>query len=89
MKVVIVFRRNSDHGRMVEEFVHDFKRLHPDANLEVKDLDTREGADAAKLYDVISPPATLALRDDGSMLNMWQGEQMPLMNEVASYLQMG
>jgi hypothetical protein len=89
MKVVIVYRRNSDHGRSVEEFVHDFRRLHPDANLEEKDLDTREGAEAAKLYDVTSAPATLALRDDGSLLNMWQGEQLPLMNEVASYLQMG
>jgi hypothetical protein len=30
-------------------------------------------------------PAILALRDDGSVLKVWEGATMPLMDEVASY----
>lgn len=89
MKVVIVYRRESEHGRRVEEFIHEFKRLHPGVVVEEKSLDTREGAELAKLYDVINPPGVLALRNDGTVLNTWQGEVLPLMNEVASYVAIG
>lgn len=40
----------------------------------------------ARLYDVTSYPAVLATRDSGEMLALWQGDQLPLMNEVAAYL---
>jgi hypothetical protein len=88
MKLLVVYRRESDSGRSVEEFIHDFERLHPGAKIEARSLDTREGAEAARLYDVTNPPAIIATKDDGAPLNTWQGEQLPLMNEVASYLQM-
>lgn len=88
MKVVVLYRRQSETGRSVEEFIHEFKRRHPAASVEEQSLDTRDGAATASLYDVTAPPVILALRDDGSPLNVWQGDQLPLMNEVASYLQM-
>lgn len=40
----------------------------------------------ASLYDVTRYPAVLATREDGELLYLWQGEQLPLMNEVAAYL---
>ena len=86
MKVVILYRLDSEHGRRVEEFVHEFRRLHSSVVIEQKDIDTREGAETAQLYDITSPPAILALKDDGSVLNSWQGEILPLMNDVASYV---
>lgn len=89
MKVVILYRRQSEHGRAVEEFIHEFHRLHPGVVVEEKSLDTREGAELARLYDIMSPPGVLALRDDGSVLNSWQGEILPLMNDVASYVAIG
>jgi hypothetical protein len=89
MKVVVLYRRASEHGRMAEEFVHEFRRLHPSVIVEEKDPDTKEGAELAKLYDVTSPPAILALKDDGAVLNTWQGEDLPLMNDVASYVAIG
>ena len=30
-------------------------------------------------------PGILALRDDGSVLNAWQGTMLPLMNDVAGH----
>ena len=39
----------------------------------------------ASLYDIMNYPAILALRDDGSILKTWEGDELPLMDEVAYY----
>jgi hypothetical protein len=85
MKVVILYRPNSEHGRAVESFVRDFEARHNSGKIEVINVDSRDGASTASLYDVMQYPAILALRDDGSMLRMWQGGALPLMDEVAYY----
>ena len=85
MKVLILYRERSDHARAVETFVHDFERQHAGVEVEFKDLDTREGAVAAKSYDITAYPGILALKDDGAVLQVWQGAELPLMSEVAAY----
>lgn len=85
MKLLVLYRPNSEHARKVEDFIHDFQRLHPTIRLEEVSLNTRDGASMASLYDIPVFPAILATRDDGSVLNIWQGQELPLMNEVASY----
>lgn len=70
---------------MVDEFVREFERREPSRKVELVSLDTREGAAMARLYDVTQYPAIVALKDDGQLLQFWQGEQLPLMNEVAVY----
>lgn len=84
MKVCVVYRPNSEHARVVEDFIHDYQRRY-DHRLEILNLETREGASMATLYDVVRYPAILAVADDGHMLQLWEGEQLPLMNEVAAY----
>ena len=37
------------------------------------------------LYDILDHPAILVTRDDGSVMQLWQGKQLPLMAEVAAY----
>jgi hypothetical protein len=39
----------------------------------------------ASLYDVMSYPAIMVLQNDGYMHKLWQGGEMPLMNELAAY----
>lgn len=39
----------------------------------------------ASLYDVMQYPAIVVVRDNGEIAQFWQGDQLPLMNEVASY----
>lgn len=56
-----------------------------DRKLELVSVDTRDGSATATLYDVMKCPAVLALADDGSVLQEWQGESMPLINEVSYY----
>lgn len=84
MKVVVLYHPESDHARAVEEFAHDYARFHGQ-ELELVSLETRDGADMAKLYDVVAYPAVVARRDTGEMLQVWSGMPLPLMTEVASY----
>lgn len=86
MKVVILYHPNSEHERTVLDYVRDYRMFKgQDKNIELRSLETVEGAKTAKLYDVVRYPAVLALADDGHMLKLWQEELMPLMNELDSY----
>ena len=46
----------------------------------------REGIAMASLYDIMRFPAIMAIALDGTLLHHWEGEQLPLIDEVASYL---
>jgi hypothetical protein len=89
MKVVILYRPDSEQARTVETFLHDFRARNSSINVEVVDVDAREGIAMASMYDIMHFPAIIAMAGDGTVLNMWQGEEMPLMNEVASYAYSG
>jgi len=85
MKVLILYRPNSEHGRLIEEFVHDYQQRHQATHLEVLSIDTREGSAMATLYDIMQYPAILVVQNDGSVQRSWEGDSLPLMDEVASY----
>lgn len=85
MKAVILYRPNSEGSRIVEEYARDFERSRG-KQIELISLNTREGAATASMYDMMQNPGLMVLRDDGQMVAVWQGMQLPLMNEVAGYL---
>lgn len=85
MKIIILYHPNSDHGRTIDEYVHEFVARNPEVSLEATSVDTREGANIATLYGVMQYPSMLALRDDGSVAKSWEGLPLPLMNEVAYF----
>jgi hypothetical protein len=84
MKVLVLYRPNSEHGRLVEEFIHDYQDHHSD-RLDIMNIDTREGSATATLYDVVQYPAILVLQNNGYPQKIWQGAQLPLMDEIAAY----
>ncbi|MET1033195.1 MAG: hypothetical protein ABWX94_01725 [Candidatus Saccharimonadales bacterium] len=87
MKVLVLYRPNSEHATNVETFVRDFEHQHnPGSKVELVSVNTRDGTATASLYDIWSFPTIIAVSEDGRMMNMWQGEPLPLMNEVAGYL---
>lgn len=86
MRLCIFYRLHSEHARPVEEFAHEFQRLHT-ARVELENVEMRTGSDAANLYDIFQFPSILVLRDDGQMVQMWSGQPLPLMDEVAAYFQ--
>ncbi len=75
----------SEHGRKVEEFAREFTRIHR-TEPELVSLETKEGAEMAKMYGVIQYPAIIVTRDSGEHMKQWEGDLLPLMAEVAAYL---
>ncbi len=85
MKVLILYRPDSEHARAIEEFIHDFQSRHPAEHLDVLNVDSRDGDAMVSLYDVTEYPAILVIQVDGSLQHSWQGGVLPLMDEVAAY----
>lgn len=85
MKVLILYRPNSEHGRIVDDFIRGYESRHHGGRLEVLNIDTREGSAMASLYDVMQYPAILVLQTDGYLQKSWEGDRLPLLDEVASY----
>jgi hypothetical protein len=85
MKVIALYRPNTDHERTVLDYQRDFEHK-TGKTIELISLDTVEGDAMAQLYDATNYPVILAVTDDGVLKEMWQGEIMPLMNDVQAYL---
>lgn len=85
MKVAILYHPNSEFARSVEEYSVNFERQRG-KKIELISVDTQEGSEMARLYDITRYPAVLAIRNGGEMLALWQDDQLPLMNEVAAYI---
>lgn len=87
MKVVVLYRPNSEFSRSVESFVDDLRLQHgiDERHLEILDYDSRDGYAMASLYDIIEHPAILVIGNNGSYIKHWQGPVLPRVEEVASY----
>lgn len=84
MRVVVVYKQQTDYARRVDEFLFDFKRL-TGRTLEVIDPETPAGISFCQTYDILEYPTIIALADDGQMQNIWKGLPLPTMNEVSYY----
>lgn len=67
------------------DYIREYKMRHPALEPETISVDTREGDDLAKLYGIYAYPATLAISHDGSLRQLWQEQQMPLMQDLDAY----
>lgn len=88
MRIIILYRPNSETSRRVEDYLTDFNRFHPNEAIDLQDIDSVEGTQTATAYGIVSYPTILAVKDDGQMIQMWQGiDGLPLMNDLAYYAQ--
>jgi hypothetical protein len=87
MKVVILYRPKSEHAREVETYIHDIEAIHGVHKPDTVDVDSVEGTVMAELYDILDNPAILVLDDTGALLKAWVGTPLPLIDQVAYYLQ--
>lgn len=85
MKVVIIYKSESDHAREVMNYMRDFSR-QTGHELETIDPDTRDGGAFCRVYDIVEYPTIVALSDTGQMQNMWRGRPLPTINEVSYYV---
>lgn len=84
MRIVVVYKDVSDHGRKVREYVDDFKR-QTGLKIEVMDPDSGRNDFFLRAYDIVEYPTILAIADDGRLLQIWRGRPLPLFDEVAYY----
>lgn len=84
MKVLALYRPQSEHERKITDFQRDFK-MRTGHEITLISLDTLDGDNTARLYDITVHPAILAVDDEGRMQKIWQGEDLPLINEVSFY----
>lgn len=87
MKLLVIYRPDSEYSRSVETFLHDFKARHGAVvrKIETINSQSRDGMALMSLYDIMQQPAILALTDDGQLAQHWSGSTLPLMDEVAGY----
>ena len=85
MKVVIIYRPNSEHGRLTEEFIHDYQTRYPMQRIETLNIDSRDGSATATLYDIVQYPGILVIQNDGQIQKSWVGDSLPRVDEVAGY----
>ncbi len=85
MKIHILYRPASDHSQIVDEYVHEFKRRR-NYDIELVNIDSKDGSNEAAMYEIMSYPAVVVTKDNGEMVMHWQGDNLPLMDELAAYL---
>jgi hypothetical protein len=88
MKVLVLYRPNSEYARVVEEFVQGLQKRHnvDERHLKVLDYDSREGSATASMYDVMTQPSIVVIGNDGGYVKSWDGAHLPLLEEVAGYV---
>ncbi len=86
MVLVALYRKNSEHERPVYEFLEMLRRRYPGKAIVELDLNTRDGAAEASLYGVVRYPALLVRSLDGHIQGLWEGEPLPLIDEVAGLM---
>ena len=84
MRIVVVYKDYSDHGREVREYIEDFER-QTCLKIEVMDPDSGRNEFFLRAYDVVEYPTILAITDEGRLLQQWRGKPLPLFDEVAYY----
>ncbi len=81
----IFYREETDYVRDVRSYLHDFAE-QTGKEIEVAEVDGREGQDLVRLYDLHTLPAILVTAEDGRLLYRHRGMPLPLMREIAAWL---
>jgi len=86
MRVVVVYKDNTDYSRTILDFLRDFERQtgHP---LDTINPESSEGTQFCEAYDIVEYPTIIALSDDSVMQNIWRGLPLPTISEVSYYVQ--
>lgn len=85
MRVVVVYRSESEYGTTVDTFLRDFSR-QTGHSLEVLSPDSPAGDAFCRDYDIVEYPSIIALSDSGELQNYWRGLPLPTISEVSYYV---
>lgn len=85
MRVVVVWRDNTDYARTVTTFLTDFAR-QTGRTIEELAPDTKEGESFCRAYDIVEYPTIIAVSDSGQVQQLWKGTTLPTISEVSYYV---
>ncbi|MEI6850624.1 MAG: hypothetical protein WCK26_01500 [Candidatus Saccharibacteria bacterium] len=86
MRVVAVYKDQTDYARTVTDYLRDFE-IQTGHKLEIINPDTEEGTQFCDIYGIVEYPTIIATSDDGVMQNCWNGLPLPTISEVSYYVQ--
>ena len=81
-----MYRPNSEHERGIIELNRELLR-RINKELELVSIDTVEGDNLARVYDVTQYPAVIVTDSGGVMQRSWMEGSLPLINELSYYMQ--
>ena len=85
MRVVVLYKQQTDTTRQVEEFMADFYR-QTGRQLESIDPESPDGVSFCTAYDILEFPSLIAISDNGQLQNYWSGLPLPTISEVSYYV---
>ncbi len=86
MRVVVIYKRATDYGREVEEWIHELRARDTSNIVQEVNPETRDGESMAQAYEIMQYPTIMALDDQGRVLSSWTGLPLPRLDEVSYYL---
>jgi len=85
MRVVVIYKDNTDYSRTVIDFLHDFEH-QTGRKLETMNPEDRAGSDFCEVYNIVEYPSIIAISDEGILQNYWRGLPLPTISEVSYYV---
>lgn len=82
MRVVCIFRDNEDYTRTVTDWLEDFYRR---TGREIEKMDPDVDDSFCRVHEIMVFPTIAAIDNYGSVKMMWQGKEMPLIDDVNYY----
>ena len=86
MRVVVIYKDNTDYTRTVTDYLRDFEH-QTGHELETMDPDTAGGSQFCDTYDIYDYPTIIAISDASVMQNLWRGLPLPTISELSYYAQ--
>lgn len=84
MRVMAIYKTESDYARQVFDFLRDVKH-QTGYDIEEVNPETREGIAMCRDYSIVEYPSIIAVNNEGVMQNMWRGLPLPTISEVGYY----
>ena len=84
--MLVLYQPRSEHRLTVEELVREYKSQYPDSTVQMLDVDQPDGTALAKLYGVVRYPSIMVIKEDGGVIESWDGEsELPRIEDINYY----
>ena len=86
MKLLVFYRKDSDHSSDVEEFIYNMRETRGVQNIEVRNVDSVDSQMTLGAHGIMQYPCLMVQREGGQTTKIWQGKMLPTLDEVSGYL---